>query len=128
MIVKKRLSDSETVILKILWERGEPLCVNQVIELLKERKIEWAYTTVATFLKRMENKGFVTSEKRGRAYYYSAAVKEGEITTGPVKYVEKFFRGSLNEFLAAFTKEKGMTEEDLEELREWVEQYRNSNK
>ncbi len=125
---KKRLSDSETVILKILWENEEPLCVNQVVELLKEREIEWAYTTVATFLKRMENKGFVTSKKISRAYYYSAAVKEGEITTGPVKYVDKFFRGSLNEFLTAFTKEKAMTEEDIRELREWVDQLRDNNK
>ena len=125
MVFKKRLSDSETIILKVLWEAEEPLSIAQITELLQKKNGNWAYTTVATFLKRMENKELVSAKKVGRSYYYKPEVKEGETVTGAVKYVDKYFKGSLNEFLAAFTKEKGLTAEEIKELKEWVEELDN---
>ena len=114
----KNSSDSETVLLEILWNEDKPLSVSQMMERLEERQIKWAYTTVGTFLKRMEKKGLVSSVKEGRSYYYRAEVKKGEITTGPAKYIDKYFKGSLNEFLAAFTRERSLTKDEIRELKE----------
>ena len=114
----KNSSDSETVLLEILWKEDKPLSVSQMMDRLEERQIKWAYTTVGTFLKRMEKKGLVSSVKEGRSYYYRSEVKKGEITTGPAKYIDKYFKGSLNEFLAAFTRERSLTKDEIRELKE----------
>lgn len=114
----KNSSDSETVLLEILWKEDKPLSVSQMMDRLEERQIKWAYTTVGTFLKRMEKKGLVSLVKEGRSYYYRVEVKKGEITTGPAKYIDKYFKGSLNEFLAAFTRERSLTKDEIRELKE----------
>lgn len=114
----KNSSNSETVLLEILWKEDKPLSISQMMDRLEERQIKWAYTTVGTFLKRMEKKGLVSSVKEGRSYYYMAEVKKGEITTGPAKYIDKYFKGSLNEFLAAFTRERSLTKDEIRELKE----------
>ena len=55
---KKNVSDSDSIILKILWEVNEPMSISQIVIKLEEKNVKWAYTTVGTFLKRMEKKAF----------------------------------------------------------------------
>ncbi|GFI61334.1 penicillinase repressor [Clostridiales bacterium] len=120
---KRKLAGSETILLKILWDAAEPLSVAQTLELLKVKEIGWAYTTVATFYKRMEKKGLVTAEKIGRSYFYTPAVKEEDITNSAVNYVSKFFKGSLKDFLSAFSGNKTLKEKDITDLKEWLDEF-----
>jgi len=72
------LSESELEVLKVLWETG-PAPVRGLLDQLGERGSTWAYTTVQTLLGRLQEKGFVTSEKRGRAFVFSAAVSQDDL-------------------------------------------------
>ena len=60
---QNELTRGEEEIMQILWRLGNGT-INDVIELMAEPKPK--YTTVATFFKILENKGFIAREARGR--------------------------------------------------------------
>ena len=64
-----QISGAEFEVMQILWEADEPLNIQTVCDRLPSNK--WAYKTVGTLLMRMEEKGAVSSEKRGRINYYA---------------------------------------------------------
>lgn len=73
------LGPLEQRVMTRLWAAG-PQTVGDVLEALNgsaERQL--AYTTVMTVLVRLHEKGFVTRQKDGRHYCYSAAVDESSL-------------------------------------------------
>ena len=60
-----------------LWSLGEPATPAVVLEALGNNL---AYTTVMTILTRLWQKGLVTRKRRGRAYAYTPALTEAELT------------------------------------------------
>ena len=67
----KNLGDLQLAILRALWERGEA-AVATVHEALHERGL--ALTTIATMLRKMEEKGLVSHREQGRQFLYRAEV------------------------------------------------------
>lgn len=68
----RRLGDLEAVVMDRLWDWNEPTSVRRVVDDLQADR-PLAYTTIMTVLENLHRKGFVTREKQGRAYVYSAA-------------------------------------------------------
>jgi len=66
-----RLGELERTVMDILWDHGRPAAVREVVTALADR--DPAYTTVMTVLDRLAKKGFVTRERDGRAWLYTAA-------------------------------------------------------
>ena len=73
------LGDAELEVLKALWEDG-PGTVREVLNRLTRRGRNLAYTTVQTFLTRLEQKGFVRADKSDLAYRYAARVTRERIS------------------------------------------------
>lgn len=67
----KNLGDLQLAILRALWERGEAP-VSEVHKLLSDRGL--ALTTIATMLRKMEEKGLVSHRGQGRSFLYRAEV------------------------------------------------------
>lgn len=70
------VSDTELEILKVLWDLGEGT-VRDVLDNQGDRG--WAYTTAQTLLVRLQEKGFVRSEKRGRAHVFKPQVSRDDL-------------------------------------------------
>lgn len=121
MEAKRTLTKAEIVIMNILWAMPEGGTVYDVLERYDEPKP--AYTTVATFLKILQNKGYVRAEKlQGRQQRFIPLVTKEEYTSqvlGEVK--DDFFDGSGLSFVKFFMKKEQMTAEQLRELIELVE-------
>lgn len=60
----------------VLWDRGEPCLVREVVAALAERDL--AYTTVMTVLDRLEKKGVVRRQRDGRAWRYETSSSREE--------------------------------------------------
>lgn len=73
----------ETEVLRALWDLGRPATPAEVLD---EMGTEHAYTSVATTLTRLREKGLVTRHRHGRAYAYSA-VSEVELTSRRIRAV-----------------------------------------
>jgi BlaI family penicillinase repressor len=72
------IGEAELEVLKALWESG-PATVRQVLNHLHEKGRRVAYTTVLTFLSRLEQKGYVASNKSELAYVYRALLSRDKV-------------------------------------------------
>lgn len=71
----KRLPDAELELMLMIWEADEPISRIEIDKRLQKGR-EVAPSTTLTLLSRLEERGFVRREKRGKLNYYSALVQK----------------------------------------------------
>jgi predicted transcriptional regulator len=116
-------TNQELEILKVVWQRG-PSTVREVFnDLLKQRKI--AYTTVLTMMGILEQKGHLKKKAGDRAYIYSAAKPQAQVTQGMVKeFINRVFNGSTKPLLVHLVEDQGISPEELDEIETLVQDRR----
>jgi predicted transcriptional regulator len=87
------LTDAELSIMRVLWARGQAT-VGEVVDDL-DRSPKPAYNTVLTMLRILEDKGFATHQKSGRAFTYVPLVAEREARRTALSHLlSRFFDNS----------------------------------
>lgn len=115
---KATVSDAELEILEVLWSAGTALSASQIRSKLNESK-SWERTTVLTLIQRLVKKNVVKQEKR-EVYYYVPLIRREEYIREETKnFVEKFFKGKSRNLAAALVDSEALTQEDIEELRNY---------
>lgn len=118
----KRLPDSELEIMMIIWAAGGPVTSAFVSEKLKDKK-NWKITSVLTFLARLVEKGFITSRREGKINLYSPVIREEDYLKSESKsFLEKLYGNSLTTFVASLYKSNTIRDEDLAELRQFIDE------
>jgi len=106
--------------MQYLWQMGKGF-MKDLIDAYPEPKP--ASTTVATLLKRMADKKFVSYTIYGNSREYYPLVQKSEYFSKHVKgLIKTFFNDSASQFASFFTKEANLTESQLEELKKVIEQ------
>ncbi len=119
------ISDSETEVMKLLWNKS-PLSSNEIIELLKDK--EWSENTIKTFINRLLNKKAIGYEKNGRNYLYYPILTYDVFTEEKNKsFLETVYDGAVDLFLVKFLETENLTNSDIEELQNILEKKK-SNK
>lgn len=91
-MTSKRLSRTEEKLMKLIWDHGEDISVQELIASIKSNYgIEYARTTVVTFLGRMNEKGYTSTWRRGRNSYVHALVSLEEYREELLKEVYEFW-------------------------------------
>ena len=115
----KEITKAQEEILKTLWEI-EDGAVTDVIEKLPDPKP--AYNTVATVLKVLEKKGYISHKVYGKTFVYFPVISKKEYAQFLLKdTVKGLFNNSYNQVVSYFVKEKEMSLNELEELRIIIE-------
>ena len=108
---EQTLTRTEFQVMSILWDIGHAACAWDILERWENPKP--AYTTVATYLKVLREKG------EGKTHQYVAKVTRAEYTRQAMQEVKKdFFGGSLKKMLCFFVSEEELSAEDIQELLE----------
>lgn len=107
----------------IIWER-EPLSSAELVRLAEER-LSWKKSTTYTVLKRLCDKGIFKNEGGSVT---SVISKEELYSARSEQFVDETFGGSLPAFIAAFTKRKSLTPDEVSALRRMVEEYEEGSK
>lgn len=120
MVDRPALSKSEMEIARLLWEMS-PATVRQIHEAVcKYRDADFG--TVQTFLRRIEAKGYATSQLEGRTRIYSAAARPKTVIRDTVDdLVSRLFGGDTMPLVRHLIEERGIESEQLSELRELVD-------
>ncbi|MCM1127368.1 MAG: BlaI/MecI/CopY family transcriptional regulator [Lachnospiraceae bacterium] len=116
----KRLPDSELEIMMIIWDYDKPVTRTEIEERLDgERKL--SPTTVLSFLSRLQEKGFLKVEKSGKNNIYLALIRrEDYMRTESRNILKRLYQNSARNFLAALYDGEALTEEELEELEDYI--------
>jgi len=114
------LSAAELEVLRVLWDVG-PSTVRQVLQALHGRGRDWAYTTVLTFLTRMEQKGVVSSNKSGMAYVYRPALTRNRVRRERLRVlVDELYDGAAGPLVLQLIKSQRLNREDIEALQKLI--------
>lgn len=115
-----KIHESEYRFCLILWEH-EPVTAAQLAKLCLER-LGWKRTTTYTVIKRLGERGVL----RNDGGTVTSLVSRDEAQACEIdELVEKKFEGSLPAFVAAFTRRRDMSEEELDELQHMIDCIRN---
>ena len=112
-----KITASELEVMKLLWRAEEALPVTEIREKLQESK-GWEPATIKTLISRLVSKGVVRQEKRN-VYYYSPIITEDEYSAWATEdLITRIYNGSARNLITALVNSDGLTQEDLDELRQ----------
>lgn len=110
------IGEAELEIMKVIWKAKEPLSSAAIGEAVEDKG--WKRTTIATFLARLVEKGALSSEKRGKSFYYTPLISAKEYKKSQAKnLIKTVFDGSARELVTSLFEEQSFSEEDIKELR-----------
>lgn len=115
------LGEAELAVLRTLWDGG-PQTVRDVMARLHERGRKVAYTTVLTFLSRLEQKGYVASDKREQAYIYRAKVTRDSVTRSRVRsLLDQLYDGAAGPMVLQLIENERLSSDDINRLRVMID-------
>ena len=116
----RRLPDAEQEVMQALWACQVPAARTDIEEILYKSH-PMAMTTLLTLLTRLNEKGFITIEKKGRKSYYTPCVSQEEYLASQSKnFFQKLCGGNLSVFANALC-DSGLTKEEIAELRDLLD-------
>ncbi|MCI9053285.1 MAG: BlaI/MecI/CopY family transcriptional regulator [Lachnospiraceae bacterium] len=105
--------------MEMLWEHPEGLRFQDFIISLESRK--WDTSTMATFLRRLEDKGYVKHiQQKGKNIYFATLTRERYQKEELMKQARKSIRFSLDELYSAFCNIKVMKQEEINEIEDYL--------
>lgn len=110
------LAKSELEIAQVVWNLGKAT-VRAVVEAMPpDRGLD--FKTVQTYLRRLDEKGYLTATQEGRTNVYRAKVRPKTVVREMVgDFMERVFKGDPVPFVQNIIQEQGMSPEDIERLR-----------
>lgn len=113
------LTNAEETLMEILWNHDRAF-MKDIIEAYPEPKP--ATTTIATLLKRMQDKNFVDYKQYGRSREYFPLVKKKDYFSKHVHgLIKNFFNNSASQFASFFTEDTNLSKEELQELKNLID-------
>jgi BlaI family penicillinase repressor len=122
----EELNQNEEQIMAIFWSQGE-LLIRDVLDQLPDPKPP--YTTLASTIKNIERKGYLTHRMYGTVNIYKPTVKQEDYSKKSFnRLVTHFFGGSVGNFLSFMVKEKSISDKEVKELQDLIDKMDESDK
>ena len=120
-----RPTEGELELLEILWERG-PATVRELFDEVNVKR-PVVYTGVLKLLQIMTEKGLVEREESGKAHIYHPAASQNETQDQLVRDIsERLFAGSAAQLAMHALSLESVNDQELEALRNLIDQKRQS--
>ena len=113
-----KIFESEYRFCLLLWEH-EPINSTQLAALCKE-KLGWSKATTYTVIRRLADRGVLKNEN---ATVTSLVSKEDAQKSRLDEMMQDTFEGSMPAFLAAFSRTKRLTRDEVEQLQAFIDSY-----
>jgi BlaI family penicillinase repressor len=116
-----QISEAESVVMDVLWERS-PRFAEEVVSELSEAR-QWQEATIKTLLNRLLNKGAIRADKDGRRYRYHAVLEREAWVHGQSRtLIDRLFDGRIAPMVAHFSQKQALGKQDIAELRRLLEE------
>ena len=119
MMRPKRIGDLQLKILQLLWEHSGASVRKVHARLGGESK--YAYTTIATMLKKMEARKLVSHRLVDRKFVYEPLVKEEDVARNMTSHLlEGVFEGRLADMVTHLLQTREVSRSELDELEKII--------
>lgn len=120
----KRLPDAEFEVMKTVWQLEAPVTTLQIIDNLASDKV-WKPQTVLTMLLRLTEKGFLKSERIGRERCYTPLILEQQyLQVETNDFLKRYAGNSIGSLVKALSADNNLSPDEMQELREWLQQQK----
>ena len=117
----KKLHRLDLEIMKVIWQLGQAT-VSEVLDTIN-RKL--AYTTVATTMKHLEQKGFLTYTVDGRTFVYQPLIQEAEVSQSMLSdLLERFFDNSVERLVNTLLETEHIDSVELDLLQQLINRHK----
>ncbi|MDD3959854.1 MAG: BlaI/MecI/CopY family transcriptional regulator [Clostridiaceae bacterium] len=117
----QKITESEMIIMDLIWDAGKKVNSAYVIGNLPER-IKWKMTTVTTFLSRLTGRGMIEIvEKKGRTNFYLPTMTREEYSLRVTRDAMLGTGiGSIKNLIASLYKTNDISKKSISNLKEWL--------
>lgn len=116
-----KLTESEEKFAELIWER-EPIGSGDLVKLCG-KEMYWKKSTMYTVLKKLCDKGIFQNKD---AMVTSLVTRDEYYSKQSINFVEDTFGGSLPKFLTAFISDKKLSNQEAEDLKNLIDEYKES--
>lgn len=126
MTVQKRLPDAEFEVMEAVWQADSPATAGMIMEKLKNRDEKVRKTqTVHTLLARLEDRGFLTSEKKGKERFFTPLIERNEYLQFETRhFMQQYYSGSCFNLVNTMYQGRELSDDEIEELVKWANERR----
>ena len=106
----QQISESELVLMKIIWKNGGAALFSQVTDELEKDSSQWKKNTVLTLLSRLIDKKYLKIRKIGRRNEYIALVAEAEYQTLQThQFLNRVYSGNVRNLVATLLRQDALS-------------------
>ena len=122
MSKRPALSKAETEVARIVWNLGKAT-VREVYEAFPEKRRP-GFTTVQTYLSRLEKKGYLRVRMEKRTKVYGTRARPSRVVRESVEeFLNRLFDGETMSLVKHLIDERGLTRAEYEELRQLLDTW-----
>ena len=126
MADRPALSKGELEVARVLWELSKAT-VREVYEAFPANR-DIDFTTVQTYLRRLESKGYVRATLDGRTRVYAPKVKPRTVIRETIDdLVDRLFGGEALPLMRHLIEDRGISSEDLAALKKLLDELEGPN-
>jgi|SRR5690606_1230443 Predicted transcriptional regulator len=122
-ISMEKLTIQEEEAMQLIW-RSNGGFIKELLDSIPGEKVP--YTTLASTIKNLQRKGYVTAVRYANAYRYEPAVAEEDYKKSFMNgFVSDYFKNSYKELVSFFAKEEKISAEELDEILRMIKEEKN---
>lgn len=108
------LNQSEWQVMELLWQK--PHTLMEMVSALSQT-VGWSKSTVATMVRRMEEKGLISYQEQGKARVFSPNVSLEHVAARETdSLLNRAYKGSLSMLVSNLVQRNGLSQDDIDEL------------
>jgi BlaI family penicillinase repressor len=108
------LNQSEWQVMELLWQK--PHTLMEMVSALSQ-SVGWSKSTVATMVRRMEEKGLISYQEQGKARVFSPNVSLEHVAARETdSLLNRAYKGSLSMLVSNLVQRNGLSQDDIDEL------------
>ncbi len=116
-----KLGDGELEVMQAIWDAGKPVTAGSIIGRVQETRT-WGLSTLMTVLSRLIEKGYLVCDKTTRNNIYTPIIMEDEYKKKVSRsFFAKLHKNSLSSFVSCLYDGEKLSEEDIAELRRFID-------
>ncbi len=120
----KKLPDAEFDIMKVVWANEPPITTNLIMERLGTQR-GWKAQTVISLMLRLVERGFLSTDKRGKERIYFPLVgRDDYLRFETSSFMRQYHDNSLLDLVSTLYDDKALTDDDIDDLLRWAKQRR----
>lgn len=118
MNLAEKISDAELEVMRILWREKQPVSFTDIRIKLQDTK-GWEKSTINTLIRRLAEKGVISSQKQDMLYYTPNISEAEYIQAEEQSMIDKLYDGNAKNFVAALCRRGKLSEADIDELKRY---------